>query len=57
MTGQCLIQSYPKGNGKYTIQYLEYLMNQHIDKQIALIGDGAKYHCSAEVKDYTLSNF
>jgi transposase len=52
MTGQCLIQAYPKGNGEHTIQYLEYLMNQHIDKKIALIWDGAKYHCSAEVKDF-----
>ena len=52
LTGQCLIQADPKGNGEYTIQYLKYLINQHFDKQIVLIWDGAKYHCSAEVKDF-----
>jgi transposase len=52
LTGECLVRAYPKGNGEYTIEYLEYLMQQHVDKQIALIWDGAKYHCSAEVKEF-----
>jgi hypothetical protein len=51
-TGQCLIQAYPKGNGEHTIQYLKYLMSQYNDKRRALIWDGAKYHYSAEVKDF-----
>jgi transposase len=51
-TGQCLSQAYPKGNGEHTIQYLKYLMSQYNDKRIALIWDGAKYHSSAEVKDF-----
>jgi hypothetical protein len=51
-TGQCLVQPYPKGNGEHTIQYLKYLMSQYKDKRIALIWDGAKYHFSAEVKDF-----
>ena len=53
-TAQCLIQAYPKGNGEHTIQYLKYLMSQYNDKRIALIWDGAKYHSSAEVKDFLL---
>ena len=52
LTCQCLIQADPKGNGEHMIQYLKYLINQHLDKQIVLIWDGAKYHCSAEVKDF-----
>jgi hypothetical protein len=51
-TGQCLVQPYPKGNREHTIQYLKYLMSQYKDKPIALILDGAKYHFSAEVKDF-----
>ena len=51
-TGQCLIQAYPKGSGEHTIEYLKYLMSQYNDKRIALIWDGAKYHSSAEVKDF-----
>lgn len=51
-TGQCLIQAYPKGNGEHSIQYLKYLMSQYNDKRIALIWDGAKYHSSAEVKNF-----
>ena len=51
-TGQCLVQAYPKGNGEHTIQYLKYLMSQYNDQRIALIWDGAKYHSSAEVKDF-----
>ena len=51
-TGQCLIQAYPKGNGEHTIQSLKYLMSQYKAQQIALIWDGAKYHSSAEVKDF-----
>ena len=51
-TGQCLIQAYPKGNGEHTIQYLKYLMTQYNNKRRALIWDGAKYHSSAEVKDF-----
>ena len=53
-TGQCLIQAYPKGNGEHTIEYLKYLMSQYNDKRIALIWDGAKYHSSAEVKDFNI---
>jgi hypothetical protein len=51
-TGQCLLQAYPKGNGEHTIEYLKYLMSKCNDKRIALIWDGAKYHSSAEVKDF-----
>ena len=51
-TGQCLLQTYPKGNGEHTLEYLKYLMSQCNDKRIALIWDGAKYHSSAEVKDF-----
>ncbi len=51
-TGQCLFQTYPKGNGEPTIEYLKYLMSQGNDKRIALIWEGAKYHFSAEVKDF-----
>jgi transposase len=51
-TGQCLIQAHKKGDGEHTIQYLEYLISQCNNKRIALIWDGAKYHCSAEVKNF-----
>jgi hypothetical protein len=51
-TGQCLLQAYPKRNGEHTIEYLKYLISQCNGKQIAVIWDGAKYHSSAEVKDF-----
>jgi transposase len=51
-TGQYLLQAYLKGNGEHSIEYLKYLMSQCNDKRIALIWDGAKYHSSAEVKDF-----
>jgi transposase len=51
-TGQCLIQAHNKGDGEHTIQYLKYLISQCSNKRIALIWDGAKYHCSVEVKNF-----
>jgi hypothetical protein len=51
-TGQCQLQAALKGNGEHTIQYLEYLRSPCNNKRIALILEGAKYHSSAEVKEF-----
>ncbi len=51
-TGQCQLQAAQKGKGEHTIQYLKYLMNPCNNKRIALIWEGAKYHSSAEVKEF-----
>jgi transposase len=51
-TGQCFVQAYPKGDGENTIKFLKYLIEQFNDKQIGVIWDGAKYHCSAEIKEF-----
>ena len=47
-----LCQIVPHVTEKGYIQYLKYLMSQCNNKRIALTWDGAKYHSSAEVKDF-----
>jgi transposase len=51
-TGQCLVQSYERGNSEYTVEYLEYLMSQCPSQRVALIWDGAPYHRSQEVRAF-----
>lgn len=47
------IQPAEKGNSEGTIALLKYLLAQHPNSRIALIWDGATYHRSQAVKDYT----
>lgn len=51
-TQQCLIQASEVGNSEGTIAFLKYLLNQHPNRRIALIWDGASYHRSQPVKEY-----
>lgn len=55
-TGKCLVQRYPRGNGEYTVQYLQYVLRQCPESQIVLIWDGAPYHRSQEVKAFLASS-
>jgi len=52
MNGDCYVSPYEKGNGKCTIEYLEYLRKELKHKKILMFWDGASYHKSGEMKDY-----
>jgi len=51
-TQECVIQAANAGNSENTVAFLKYLQGQNENKRIAVIWDGASYHCSQEVKDY-----
>ena len=52
MNGDCYVSPYEKGNGKWTIDYIEYLRKELKCKKILMFWDGASYHKSKEIKDY-----
>ena len=52
MTGDCYVSPYERGNGKYTIEYINYLRKTLNNKKILILWDGASYHKSNEMKDY-----
>lgn len=52
LSGQTLIQAFPKGNSKYTVEFLKDLVQQCPDQKIGILWDGASYHKSGEVKEY-----
>lgn len=52
LTGEMLIQAYPKGNSEYTVEFLAYLQQQYPDKRLVIIWDGASYHKFGQTPDY-----
>lgn len=40
------------GNGENTVEFVKTLQKKHLDKQIWLIWDGAKYHRYGEMQEY-----
>ena len=54
-TQQCFLQASEAGNSEATIAFVKYLLQQFSGSRIALIGDGATYHRSQEVRDYLKS--
>ena len=52
MNGDCYVFPYEKGNGKYTIEYIDCLRRELKNKKILIFWDGASYHKSNEMKDY-----
>jgi transposase len=55
LTQQCLVQAYESGNSESTIAFLKYLLSQCPNSRIAVLWDGASYHCSIEVRAYLAS--
>lgn len=51
-TQEFLVKPYAKGNSQCVLAFIEYLLTHYPKSRIALIWDGASYHCSAEVREY-----
>jgi hypothetical protein len=49
LTQQCLVQAYESGNSESTIAFLKYLLSQCPNSRIAVLWDGASYHCSPKL--------
>ena len=47
-----IVKEYSAGNGENTIDFIKYLQSLRGESRIAIFWDGAKYHSSAEVKDF-----
>jgi transposase len=47
-----LMKEYSGGNSENTIKFLEYLQKERKGQRIIVMWDGAKYHCSEEIKKY-----
>lgn len=50
-----IVKEYSAGNGENTIDFIKYLQNLREESRIAIFWDGARYHSSAEVKDFLAS--
>lgn len=46
------LKAYPAGESRSTIHFINYLRSLDPNRQLILIGDGASYHRSLEVKQY-----
>jgi transposase len=55
LTGQFFLNSYPQGNGTYTVSFLKDLLEQRPDSKMLVIWDGGSYHKSQEMQDYLTS--
>jgi transposase len=51
-TGECLVKPAKAGNSEETIAFIQDLVEQARGRRIALIWDGASYHCSQQLKAY-----
>ena len=54
-TKEFIVCEYDQGNSENTIDFIKHLQSQRPGKRIALIWDGAKYHQSAEMKEFLSS--
>lgn len=52
LSGDMLLEAYPKGNSKNTVEFLKDLQQQYPGKRIVIIWDGASYHKYGEMPAY-----
>ena len=52
LTGEMLMQPYPKGNSEYTVEFLADLQQHYPGKRLAIIWDGASYHKFGQTPAY-----
>jgi len=52
LSGEMLLQAYPKGNSENTVKFLDYLQQQYPGKRIVIIWDGASYHKFGQTPAY-----
>lgn len=51
-TKEFIVKAYPTGNTENTIDFIKYLQKQRAGNKLALIWDGATYHCSQEFREF-----
>lgn len=51
-SGKCFVKAYAQGNSQSTIEFLQYLQQQHPGQRLAIFWDGASYHRSDQLKAY-----
>lgn len=50
LTGQVFVKALPQGNSAHTITFLKALLKEYPNQRLLLFWDGAKYHCSEELR-------
>ncbi|MGL6281926.1 MAG: IS630 family transposase, partial [Microcoleaceae cyanobacterium] len=51
-TKEFIVKAYPAGNTENTINFIKYLQKQRPGNKLALIWDGATYHCSQGFREF-----
>ena len=55
LNGDSYIYPAERGNGKYTIEFLKYLLKKLNNKKLLIFWDGASYHKSEEIRNFLAS--
>lgn len=51
-TKEFIVKAYPAGNTENTINFIKYLQEKRAGNKLALLWDGATYHCSEQFREF-----